>query len=83
MSITTRPSASSRTSDTLAPLNAWSCDCGDHGIGDSQPSALRGLERHLHTTGHDRGEYYYGHPAQRTSVQVTAHDDGRFTHRLL
>jgi hypothetical protein len=83
ISITTRSSTSSLSTDTLVPLNAWSCDCGAHGVAESQPSAHRGLERHLNGTGHGQGEYYYGHRDQRTSVRVTADEDGRFTHRLL
>lgn len=83
ISITSRPSPRPLSRDAATPLNAWFCDCGSHGVDDTRPEALRRLEHHLETTGHGRGEYYYGHPDQRTSVQVSVDEDGRFTHRLL
>jgi hypothetical protein len=64
-------------------MNAWLCECGTHGIVDSQPSSARALEDHLSSTGHGRGEYYYGGcMQQRTTVMVALADDGRYAHRL-
>ena len=64
-------------------LNAWMCDCGAHGTGDSQRRSRRELEAHLTHAAHRRGEYYYGCQRQRTIVEVLADPDGRFTHRLV
>jgi hypothetical protein len=66
----------------VVSMNAWMCDCGAHGLTDSQPGARGALEEHLRASGHRRGEYYYGGRDQRTAVAVTADPDGRFTHAL-
>lgn len=70
-------------SDPPVSLHAWMCDCGEHGVTDSQPASRRELEAHLSSRVHRHGEYYYGCREQRTSVGVTADPDGRFTHELL
>ncbi|HEY9413750.1 MAG TPA: hypothetical protein VIQ30_03245 [Pseudonocardia sp.] len=64
-------------------MNAWLCECGSHGIVDSQPSSARALEDHLVSTGHSGGEYFYGRcMEQRTTVEVVLTDDGGFAHHL-
>jgi hypothetical protein len=59
------------------------CGCGDHGVVDSQPASARALEAHLHATGHRRGEYFYGCPDQRTTVEVSRLGPGRVIHQLV
>jgi hypothetical protein len=58
------------------------CDCGAHGLTDSQPASRRELEGHLADLGHRQGEYFYGCREQRTTIAVSADPDGRFTHQL-
>jgi len=69
-------------SDTPVSLHAWLCDCGEYGVTDSQPDSQRAVEAHLAQTKHGHGEYYYGPQDQRTTVAVTPHPDGRFSHEL-
>ena len=69
-------------SDTPVSLHAWLCDCGEYGVTDSQPESQRAVEAHLAQTKHAHGEYYYGPQGQRTTVAVTPHPDGRFSHEL-
>lgn len=64
-------------------LNAWTCECGAYGTGDSQPQSRRELEQHLANAEHRRGEYYYGCQRQRATVAVLADPGGRFTHQLV